>query len=238
MKMYVFQNYVSNNFKLLLESKQEYNLEISATQSLRAYMVVLSRHIKVLLKWSPEIGVDESLTVLKTLQIRHCLCATLYVSYLRKVKERLIELKTANVTGTIPDILLIEVPPANDADAVITAERNAIINANLRLQNSYNTRVDAVSISAGEELNRNQEVISAIYNEFVTYGTKSTYNTWFNTLRTERKCPVDKTDHTPFDIRHGGGGLTELLDQIEKISNALKEGHPEKHVYYFKSWWW
>ena len=84
MKMYVFQNYVSSNFKLLLESKPEYNMEIGATQSLREYMVVLSKWIKTLLKWTPEIEVDESLTVLKTLEVRHCLCATLYVSYLRK----------------------------------------------------------------------------------------------------------------------------------------------------------
>ena len=234
MKMYIFQNYVSSSFKLLLESKREFNLESGDTQSLREYMVVLSRHIKVLLKWSPEIEVDECLSALKSLQIRHCLCATLYVSYIKKIKDRFIELKISVVTNTISEIVLIEVPPANNADAIITAQRNAIINANVRTQARHDESIAAVSIRVEAELNRNQEVISAIYNEFVTYGTDVTYNAYFNNKRTERKCPIDKPDHTPFDIRHGGRGLSELLEEIESIANTLKDGHPEKHVYYYE----
>ena len=149
-----------------------------------------------------------------------------------KVRERLTEIKTANVLRAIPDVVLIEVPPENVGDPIITAERNAIINANARLQAAYDDRVDAASTGVVNELNRDQGAISAIYNEFVTYGTNSTYNTWFNTLRTERKCPVDIPEHTPYDI--GGGGLKELLDANELIANSLKEGHPEKHVYYYE----
>ena len=83
--------------------------------------------------------------------------------------------------------------------------------------------ISRIKINIEKEVNENQELISAIYKEFTTYGIDSAYASDFEVRKLKRKCPAGKEDATPFDIRYGGDGLNALLCEAADITRSLKE---------------
>ena len=81
MKVYIFDTYLSDDYKILLEDDPTYNSEIKTSKSLTEFMEVLMKWIKRLLKWSDDIEINEMSMLMKELKIRDCLCATKYIAY-------------------------------------------------------------------------------------------------------------------------------------------------------------
>ena len=233
MKVHIFDTYLSEDYKILLEDDPVYNSEIKTSKSLSEFMEILMKWIKKLLKWSDDIEINEMTMLMKELKIRDCLCATKYIAYLKKLKIMLIDLKIKKelIGIPLPDLKIIQPLEVN---ATVHENEIRILNStfNESIQSTYDNLINRIKINIEKEFNENQELISAIYREFTKYGIDSAYVTDFENRKLKRKCPVGKEDATPFDIRYGGDGLNALLDEAADITRSLKEGRPGHNVYF------
>ena len=236
MKVHIFDTYLSEDYKIILEDDPMYNDEIKNSKSLTEYMEVLLKWVKRLLKWSNDIEINEMNILMKELKIRDCLCATKYIAYLKKLKMKLVNLKTMKEMAGIPLPDLKVIHPL-DANATAHDIEISVLNStfNESVQSTYDNLINRIKINVEKEVNENQELISAIYKEFTKYGIDSAYASEFDVRKLKMKCPVGKEDATPFDIRYGGDGLNALLNEAAEITRALKEGRPGHNVYYIEN---